>query len=320
MDQENKKDVTEFDVSEILKSVGVEPTPAPAPTTVAAEPTPAPAPATVVAEPTPAPAPATVVAQPTPAPAPVAEPAPAVATASATKSVSGGKKAWGVISNIFVWLLVALAVVVMLFTIFSSTTLDHRDRSFFGYKTFIVLSDSMKATDFAAGDIIFTKQVEADTLKEGDIITFISENVVNAGEIVTHKIRKVTKDDAGNPAFVTYGTTTGVDDETPVTEAYLLGQYQFSVPKLGHFFQFLKSTPGYIICVLIPFLLLILFQAIKCFSTFRQYKREQMAEIKAEKDKIEQERLRSEAMFLELQALRAQMGNQSGSDEQPPTA
>ncbi len=307
MDQENKKDVTEFDVSEILKSVGVEPTPAPAPTVVA-EPTPAP---TVVAEPAPAPA---------PAPAPVAEPVPAVATASAAESVSGGKKAWGVISNIFVWLLVAVAVVVMLFTIFSSTTLDHRDRSFFGYKTFIVLSDSMKATDFAAGDIIFTKQVEADTLKEGDIITFISENLVNAGEIVTHKIRKVTKDDAGNPAFVTYGTTTGVDDETPVTEAYLLGKYQFSIPKLGHFFQFLKSTPGYIICVLIPFLLLILYQAIKCFATFRQYKREQMAQIKAEKDKIEQERLRSEAMFLELQALRAQMGNQPGSGDQPPTA
>ena len=311
MDQENKKDVTEFDVNEILKTVGVEPTPVPTPAaTAVAEPAPAP----TAAEP--APAPAAVVAEP----APVAEPVPAVATASAEKPVSGGKKAWGIISNIFVWLLVAVAVVVMLFTIFSSTTLDHRDRSFLGYKTFIVLSDSMKATDFAAGDIIFTKQVEADTLKEGDIITFISENLVNAGEIVTHKIRSVTKDDAGNPAFITYGTTTGVDDETPVTEAYLLGKYQFSIPKLGHFFQFLKSTPGYIICVLIPFLLLILYQAIKCFATFRQYKREQMAQIKAEKDKIEQERLRSEAMLLELQALRAQMGNQPGSDNQPPTA
>ena len=37
----------------------------------------------------------------------------------------------------------------------------------------------------------------------------------------------------------------------------VLGKYQFSIAKLGTFFQFLKTPKGYICCILIPFLLLI---------------------------------------------------------------
>ena len=56
-----------------------------------------------------------------------------------------------IIRSIFVWLMVALAVFMMIFTIVSVSTFDRADRSLFGYKAFIVLSDSMSKTDFNAG-------------------------------------------------------------------------------------------------------------------------------------------------------------------------
>ena len=161
-----------------------------------------------------------------------------------------------IIRSIFVWLMVALAVFMMIFTIVSVSTFDRADRNLFGYKAFIVLSDSMSKTDFNAGDLVLVKEVDPSTLKEGDIIAYTSQNTSNYGETVTHKIRKLTTDANGEPGFVTYGTTTDTDDETVVTYPYVLGKYSSHIPKVGTFFQLLKTTPGYIVCILIPFLLL----------------------------------------------------------------
>lgn len=225
------------------------------------------------------------------------------------------KKAFNIAKTIFVWLMVALAVFMMIFTIVSVTTFDRADRNLFGYKTFIVLSDSMSKTDFNAGDIVFVKGVDASTLKEGDIISYTSQNIHNFGETVTHKIRRLTSDAEGNPGFVTYGTTTDTDDETVVTYPYVLGKYTGHLPKVGAFFQFLKTTPGYIVCILTPFLLLILLQGLNCIKLFRRYKQEQLDEMQAEREKIEAERLQSQKMMQELLALKQQLEEKENSIE-----
>ena len=125
----------------------------------------------------------------------------------------------------------------------------------------------------------------------------------------------------GEPGFVTYGTTTDTDDETVVTYPYVLGKYQGRIPKVGTFFQFLKSTPGYIVCILVPFLLLILLEGIRCIRLFRKYKAEQQAELQAERDKIEADRAETQRMMQELLAMKAQMaqngGETSKTDETP---
>ena len=48
-----------------------------------------------------------------------------------------------------------------------------------------------------AGQIL-VKEVNPNTLKVGDIITFISQDWASFGETVTHKIRKPTMDSMGN--------------------------------------------------------------------------------------------------------------------------
>lgn len=221
------------------------------------------------------------------------------------------KKALNLIKNIFVWLMVALAVCMMIFTVVSVNTFDRSDRSLFGLKMFIVLSDSMSKTDFDAGDLVLVKEVDPKDLKEGDIIAYTSQNTSNYGETVTHKIRRLTTDANGAPGFITYGTTTDTDDETVVTYPYVLGKYKSHIPKVGKFFMFLKTTPGYIVCILIPFLVLILIQGLNCIRLFRRYKYEQEQEMKEEREKIAEERAENQKVMEELLALKAQLAQQN---------
>ena len=92
----------------------------------------------------------------------------------------------------------------------------------------------------------------------------------------------------------------------------MIGKYSKSIPKVGTFFQFLKSTPGYIVCILIPFLILILLEGIRCIRLFRKYKSEQQAELQAERDKIEADRAEAQRMMQELLQMKAQMAANSG--------
>lgn len=217
------------------------------------------------------------------------------------------RKAFDVFKKIFVCVIVLIAVFMMIFTVFSVTTLNRNDRSLFGYKMYIVNTDSMSATDFDAGSLIFVETVDPKTLKEGDIITFMSQNTDSFGETITHKIRKKTTDAEGKPGFVTYGTTKNKDDETIVTYDFIYGKYVSQIPKLGYFFNFLKTTPGYFICIFTPFMLIILYEGVKFFNLFRRYKREQMEEMQAERDQIEAEKAENAKMLEELRALKAQL-------------
>ena len=225
------------------------------------------------------------------------------------------KKALSVIKTTLVWLVVTLAVFMMIFTIISVTTFNRNDRDLFGYKAYIVNTDSMAKTDFDAGDLIFVKEVDPSTLVEGDIITYMSQNSENFGETITHKIRRLTTDAEGNPGFITYGTTTDTDDATIVTYPYILGKYVSHIPNVGTFFNFLKTTPGYFVCIFTPFMLLIIYQGVNFVRLFRRYKKEQMEEMRLEREKIEQERAANAKMLEELQALKAQLEVAAGNVE-----
>ena len=188
----------------------------------------------------------------------------------------------------------------------------------------------MSATDFSAGDLVLSKEVDPATLQAGDIISFQSTDPDNYGEVVTHKIRELTTDENGNPGFITYGTTTGENDESIVTYDFVLGKYQFRLPGVGKFFQFLKTTPGYIVCIFLPFLLLILVQGINSIRLFRRYKQEQLAEIEAqreqekaelaaERERLEADRLQSQQLMAELQKLKKQLDEKQSGGDPPDT-
>ena len=227
------------------------------------------------------------------------------------------KKILNIALKVVTWLLVAFTVFMMIFTVVTVTTVDKNDRSIFGVKFYIVRTDSMSLSEnnkdmdvhFNAGDIVIIKNLDDPKgLQAGDVIAFLSTNSASYGETVTHMIREVKKTDDGKAlGYVTYGTNTGTDDEALVEPEYVLGAYSGKLPGVGNFFAFVKSTPGYIVCILVPFLLLILYNGVNVIRLFRKYKREQMEAMQAEKDKLEAERAENQRMMQELLALKARL-------------
>ena len=238
------------------------------------------------------------------------------------------KKIFNLVLKVVSWILIAFTVFMMIFTIVSVATLDRNDRNLFGFQFLIVQSDSMKLSEnnadfdvhFSAGDIIIVKRPDnAWSLQPGDVISFTSFSEVSYLETVTHAIKEVKKDDDGKViGYVTYGTNTGAIDDAVVEPEYILGKYTGKLPGVGHFFAFVRSTPGYIICILVPFLALILYYGINVFRLFKKYRGEQNAVLEAERAEIAEEKRQTEQMLRELQALKAQLAQQTQSAAPQP--
>lgn len=214
------------------------------------------------------------------------------------------KKVLNIIEKIVTAIIVAFTVFVMIFTIISFNTVG-KDRMLFGYKPYIVLSDSMSGV-FDVGDIVVSKQTDVSELKEGDIISFRSIDPNNYDTVVTHKIKGETEYE-GQKAFVTYGVSTGIEDEYSVPADRVIGEYQFRLPKMGYFFQFLKTPMGYFVFIFIPFMLLIGSEAVRFFKLWKQYKSEQAAMLEEQKTIVEEQKAESEEMKEEIKRLKAQL-------------
>ena len=93
------------------------------------------------------------------------------------------KKILNIALKVVTWLLVAFTVFMMVFTIVTVSTFDKNDRNVFGYRFYIVKTDSMSLSEnnkdmdvhINAGDIVVMKNVDdPTTLEAGDIIAFLS--------------------------------------------------------------------------------------------------------------------------------------------------
>lgn len=215
---------------------------------------------------------------------------------------SKAKKALKITGNVLTVAVAILVVIMTVLTVFSMVFNRDGTASVFGVQAYVVQSDSM-TPEFAAGDVIFSEEVNPEELVAGDIITFISRDSASYGQTITHCIREVTTHN-GELAFITYGIATGVDDGTPAAASDVLGRYTFRIAGLGSFFEFLKSVPGYIVCILLPFLVIIGLQVANIVSAVRAARTEKAAAAAAERSRVE-------ALEEEVARLRAQVGGAS---------
>lgn len=221
------------------------------------------------------------------------------------------KKALKITGNVLTVAVAILVVIMTVLTVFSMVFNRDGTASVFGAQAYVVQSDSM-TPEFAAGDVIFSKEVNPEELVAGDIITFISRDSASYGQTITHCIREVTTHN-GELAFITYGIATGVDDGTPAAASDVLGRYAFRIAGLGSFFEFLKSVPGYIVCILLPFLVIIGLQIANIVSAVRAARAEKAAAAAAERSRVE-------ALEEEVARLRAQVGGASVGAQTPQPA
>lgn len=120
-----------------------------------------------------------------------------------------------------------------------------RRPSFFGYKTFIVLSGSME--DYLnIGDVVFVKEVKQSKIKVNDVISFTDGKTV-----VTHRIVEIK-----DGKYITKGDHNNTIDEGEVSFDQIEGVMAFKIPKIGNLLLNQK-TMIIGVCILISVLLII---------------------------------------------------------------
>ena len=115
-----------------------------------------------------------------------------------------------------------------------------------GMQVFVVLSGSMEPT-YQTGSIIYVKDVDPMTLKEGDPVTFRAAE----DTIVTHRIIEVIPDEENpnNQYFRTKGDANEVEDGGVTACDYIVGKPVFTVPQLGYLAAYIQEPPGMYVAI-----------------------------------------------------------------------
>ena len=80
----------------------------------------------------------------------------------------------------------------------------------------------------------------------------------NGNAVVTHEVIEKIVGDDGTISFRTKGINNNTEDREPVLEEHLIGRYTgVRIPYAGKVALFMQSTYGLIVCVFIPFVLIV---------------------------------------------------------------
>ena len=160
-----------------------------------------------------------------------------------------------------------------------------------GYLPLIVLTGSMYPV-IESGDLIICRTADAEEIEVGDVISFF-DPAGNGSSIVTHRVLEVTE--AG---WRTKGDNNNTEDRLPVTADKLVAVYEGTrIAGAGNVALFMQTTPGLIVCVACPLLLLVGYDAIRRRMYEKTNKQdtdqllkelEELRRLKAEKEKAEQ--------------------------------
>jgi signal peptidase len=155
------------------------------------------------------------------------------------------------------------------------TISDKTDKSFYGYRFYEVLTNSMKKTEkgqkgnFVAGDMVIVKVGNVEDIKTGDIITFVP-NKESKETYLTHrvinkkpaepKIKQLsngkTKIVDNFPVFQTQGDANNAPDP-PVSGEMVIGVVKLALPKAGTIINFMRSNLIATLVFVVAFFLLV---------------------------------------------------------------
>lgn len=180
------------------------------------------------------------------------------------------KKVVGIVINVILWLFVVFAALTTV-VVFTGTS-NNGVGNLFGYMPFSIQTQSMEPT-IKAGDVVIGKEVDFNTLKEGDIITYWT--TVDEQKILnTHRITKVISNGKGSvPSFKTKGDNNQIEDEYTVAAADIVAKYNSKISGLSKAVDFLETQKGFFICIVLPLILFFLYQLyhfIKVIVTVKQ--------------------------------------------------
>ena len=166
------------------------------------------------------------------------------------------KKTGTIVISVLLWVIILVAA------LYAFTTMATRDNqnvsNIMGYTPLVVKSDSMAPT-FSAGDLIFIKKCDTSTLKEGDIICFHTI-IDNEYALNTHRIQKI--DTVGDArSYTTLGdNNNGITDTHIISDGDIVGKYVGHLQNAGKVMDFLSSSIGFLVVIVLPMLLFFIYQ------------------------------------------------------------
>lgn len=142
-------------------------------------------------------------------------------------------------------------IIVLMLVIIVYAVLSVNDRSVLGYRLFVVETNSMAGT-IDPGELIVTRQVPPQSLRQGDIITFLSDAPDIYGKPNTHRIVAVK-----NGEFYTRGDNTPAVDAYPVPAKNVLGRVVCHSTVAGWVFRQLSRPAVMLLLLIVPLTLLL---------------------------------------------------------------
>lgn len=129
------------------------------------------------------------------------------------------------------------------------------------FNAYVIVSGSM-IPGINIQDGVVIKRENMKDLKTGDIITFTTHDSRYDGYIVTHRIINI-KNKNHKYYFRTKGDNNNVEDPYIVKEEDIYGRVFLTLPKIGYIKNLLVQSIGWIIFVIIPALIIIVYDVHK---------------------------------------------------------
>ncbi|MNB81624.1 Signal peptidase I W [compost metagenome] len=167
--------------------------------------------------------------------------------------------------NILMYVLMALFLVVLISAV--TSRMNGGTPKILGKEILTVLSGSMEP-GIKTGAIIAVNPVRDQAgqtaFQPGDVITY--QALDGSGSLITHRIVSVSGTGA-ELAYITKGDNNDAQDPSPIPAGNVVASYaDFTVPWVGFLMNWVKSTAGIIIVILIPGVYLVISSIVTMFK------------------------------------------------------
>ena len=125
------------------------------------------------------------------------------------------------------------------------------------FSIYTIVSPSMTPNINVYDAIINIKENNPNDIEVGDVITFISSSLISPGKTITHRVVAITEDENGKACYTTKGDANAVEDQACAKFNNVIGKVILKIPQLGRLQFFLASKAGWLLCILIPAVIII---------------------------------------------------------------
>ena len=166
-----------------------------------------------------------------------------------------------IIGNILYTLMFIIVVLMLLVVILQRVS--NNTITIGGFRMFTVATGSMEPV-YNVGDVLISKEVDAEEIKVGDDIVYLGEKGSFANKVVTHRVISIEKQEDGNYKIITKGVAnTAEDPEIDQTQVY--GKIIYKMHILSFIQKIMKNMYVFYFLVLIPVAILV-YKNIKNFQ------------------------------------------------------